>query len=87
MAQRASRPDRERDNLASASSDAKLGNLGRWRAVAESVNEMKIDEGPGYRAYFVRRGRNIVVVLCGGDKSTQKKDSETAKQIADKFED
>lgn len=48
---------------------------------------MKIDVGPGYRAYFVRRGKIIVVVLCGGDKSTQNKDIKTAKQIAAELED
>ncbi|PXX38100.1 putative addiction module killer protein [Burkholderia pyrrocinia] len=66
---------------------AKLGNLGQWRAVGDGVNEMKIDVGPGYRAYFVRRGKIIVVVLCGGDKSTQKKDIRVAKQIAGELED
>ncbi|WP_058035156.1 type II toxin-antitoxin system RelE/ParE family toxin [Burkholderia pseudomallei] len=66
---------------------AKLGNLGQWRAVCDGVNEMKIDVGPGYRAYFVRRGKIIVVVLCGGDKSTQKKDIKLAKQIAGELED
>lgn len=66
---------------------AKLGNLGQWRAVGDGVNEMKIDVGPGYRAYFVRRGKIIVVVLCGGDKSTQKKDIKLAKQIAGELED
>ncbi|MBF3499603.1 type II toxin-antitoxin system RelE/ParE family toxin, partial [Burkholderia pseudomallei] len=53
----------------------------------DGVNEMKIDVGPGYRAYFVRRGKIIVVVLCGGDKSTQKKDIKLAKQIAGELED
>ncbi|KJR91413.1 addiction module killer protein [Burkholderia pseudomallei] len=48
---------------------------------------MKIDVGPGYRAYFVRRGKIIVVVLWGGDKSTQKKDIKLAKQIAGELED
>ncbi|WP_341772025.1 type II toxin-antitoxin system RelE/ParE family toxin [Burkholderia pseudomallei] len=66
---------------------SRLGNLGQWRAVCDGVNEMKIDVGPGYRAYFVRRGKIIVVVLCGGDKSTQKKDIKLAKQIAGELED
>lgn len=48
---------------------------------------MKIDVGPGYRAYFVRRGKIIVVVLCGGDKATQKKDIKLAKRIASDLED
>ncbi|KWF62416.1 type II toxin-antitoxin system RelE/ParE family toxin [Burkholderia multivorans] len=66
---------------------AKLGNLGHWRAVGDGVCEMKIDVGPGYRAYFVRRGKILVIVLCGGDKATQKKDIKLAKQIAGELED
>ncbi|RKU01839.1 addiction module antitoxin RelB [Burkholderia sp. Nafp2/4-1b] len=66
---------------------AKLGNLGHWRAVGEGVCEMKIDVGPGYRAYFVRRGKIVIVLLCGGDKATQSKDIKRAKQIAGELED
>ncbi|WP_338859965.1 type II toxin-antitoxin system RelE/ParE family toxin [Mycetohabitans rhizoxinica] len=66
---------------------AKLDNLGYWRAVGEGVCEMKIDVGLGYRAYFVRRGKIIVVLLCGGDKSTQKKDIKLAKKLAGELED
>ncbi|CBW75561.1 Hypothetical cytosolic protein [Mycetohabitans rhizoxinica HKI 454] len=66
---------------------AKLDNLGYWRAVGEGVCEMKIDVGLGYRAYFVRRGKIIVVLLCGGDKSTQKKNIKLAKKLAGELED
>ena len=45
-----------------------------------------IDYGPGYRVYFTRRGQEIVVLLCGGDKSTQTRDIEAAKQIAKNLE-
>lgn len=48
---------------------------------------MKIDVGLGYRAYFVRRGKIIVVLPCGGDKSTQKKDIKLAKKLAGELED
>ncbi|WP_186083631.1 type II toxin-antitoxin system RelE/ParE family toxin [Burkholderia gladioli] len=61
---------------------ASRGNLGNWRTVGDGVSEMKIDVGAGYRLYFTVRGRVVVVMLCGGDKSTQAKDIKRAKKIA-----
>jgi putative addiction module killer protein len=46
------------------------------------IGELRIDDGPGYRIYFVRRGRAIIVQLCGGDKSTQKRDISRARALA-----
>lgn len=66
---------------------AKQGNLGQWRAVGEGVCEMKIDVGPGYRTYFVRRGKVVVVLLCGGNKTTQQRDIKLAQQMAGELED
>ena len=61
------------------------GNLGDVRAVGGGVSEMRIDYGPGYRLYFTREGADIVVLLCGGDKSTQRRDIERARNmIADR---
>lgn len=60
-----------------------LGNPGKVEPVGEGVSELKIDYGPGYRVYFVEReDKTIVLLLCGGDKSTQKADIQLAKQIA-----
>ena len=59
-----------------------LGNPGDVRPVGEGVSEMRIDYGPGYRVYFVQRGREIVVLLCGGDKSSQSADIARAKLLA-----
>ena len=59
-----------------------LGNAGDVRAVGEGVSELRIDYGPGYRVYFVRRGETIVVVLRGGDKSSQDRDIARAKVLA-----
>jgi putative addiction module killer protein len=62
-----------------------LGNLGIYRFVGGGVFELKIDYGPGYRIYFVQIGEVILLILCGGDKSTQSKDIEQAKQFWDDF--
>ena len=57
-----------------------LGNLGDYRSVGEGVFELKIDYGPGYRIYFGQIGSTIILLLCGGDKSTQEQDIEKAKE-------
>ena len=59
-----------------------LGNSGDVKPVGEGVSEMRIDIGPGYRVYFLRRGLVVVVLLCGGNKGTQARDIKTAKTIA-----
>ena len=59
-----------------------LGNPGDVRPVGEGVSELRIHHGPGYRVYFVQRGPALIVLLCGGDKSTQVRDIEAAKQMA-----
>jgi putative addiction module killer protein len=72
--------------IAGRLSRARLGNLGYWRAVGDGVSEMKIDVGKGYRVYFTLRGDVLVVILCGGDKSTQAADIKRAKAIAKELE-
>ena len=59
-----------------------LGNPGDVRPVGEGVSELRIDYGPGYRVYFVQHGRALVILLCGGDKSTQDRDIKAAKGMA-----
>ena len=56
-----------------------LGNFGDCRSVGEGVQELRIDYGPGYRVYFGQVGSTLVLLLCGGDKTTQTQDVETAK--------
>lgn len=63
-----------------------LGNAGDVRPVGDGVSELRIDHGPGYRVYFVRRGDFLVVLLAGGDKSTQDKDIRNAKALAKNLE-
>ena len=58
------------------------GNIGDAAPVGEGVSELRIHHGPGYRVYFVQRGRVLIVLLCGGDKSDQARDIATAKRMA-----
>ncbi|KLP40820.1 type II toxin-antitoxin system RelE/ParE family toxin [Enterobacter ludwigii] len=58
------------------------GNFGDAEPIGDGLSEARIHYGPGYRVYFMRQGDQIVVLLCGGDKSTQKKDIKQAKRIA-----
>lgn len=58
------------------------GNPGDVRPVGEGVSELRMDFGPGYRVYYTQRGRELVILLAGGDKSSQSKDIETALRLA-----
>ena len=58
------------------------GSLGETRSLGGSLFEAKIRYGPGYRLYFVNKGKRIIVLLCGGDKSTQTQDIKDAKKLA-----
>ena len=60
-----------------------VGNPGDAKGVGHGVLEMRIDYGPGYRIYYVHRGAQIVVLLCGGDKRTQSKDIKRAQELAE----
>lgn len=58
------------------------GNSGDVKAIGEGVSELRIDYGPGYRVYFTKRGREVVILLAGGDKTTQSADIRVALRLA-----
>ena len=61
------------------------GNPGDVKSVGEGIREMRVDYGPGYRVYFLQRGEVLIVLLCGGDKSSQDRDIVQAKSIAQRW--
>ena len=65
---------------------AEAGSLGDWKSIGGELSEMRVDVGPGYRLYFTRRGSILVVMLAGGDKSTQAKDIKRAQRILKELE-
>ena len=81
---------RLRDRAAKARIDIRirrlsLGNPGDVKPVGSGISELRIDHGPGYRIYFTHRGPALVILLAGGDKSTQEKDIRAAQELADKL--
>ena len=58
------------------------GNPGDVKSVGNGVSELRLDVGPGYRVYYIQDGDVLVVLLCGGDKSTQQRDIDTAHRLA-----
>jgi putative addiction module killer protein len=60
-----------------------LGHFGQCRSLGQGLHELKVDHGPGYRIYFVNRSGKLVLLLCGGDKSSQSRDIERARLMAE----
>jgi putative addiction module killer protein len=76
------RDERAKALIASRLDRLAFGNAGDVRPVGQGISELRIDHGPGYRVYFLRRGEEIIILLCGGDKDTQENDIKTAKRLA-----
>ena len=81
------RDARARVRVLSRLTRAEDGNLGDTKPVGESVSEMRIDYRPGYRVYFTKRRKTIIVLLIGGNKSSQEQDIKRAIQLARDLED
>jgi putative addiction module killer protein len=62
------------------------GNLGDWGPIDGPISEFRVHYGPGYRLYFTRRGSILVILLCGGDKGSQKRDIQRAAKILSELE-
>jgi putative addiction module killer protein len=75
-----------RDMIADRIKRAANGNFGDYRSVQGGVFEMRIDHGPGYRVYYFQHGKELVILLCGGDKRTQAADIAQAKRLKDEIE-
>ena len=74
--------ERARAVIASRLDRLAFGNAGDVKPVGQGISELRVDYGPGYRIYFHKRGNTIMILLCGGDKSTQAKDIKTAQKLA-----
>jgi putative addiction module killer protein len=64
---------------------AQAGNLGDYKSIEKNVSEMRLSIGPGYRIYYTQRGANLIILLVGGEKSSQQKDITRAKALAKEY--
>jgi putative addiction module killer protein len=77
---------RTKDRIAQRIVRIQAGLAGDVKPVGAGVSELRVDYGPGYRIYFCRRGEDVILLLCGGDKSTQDSDIREAKAMAKEIE-
>jgi putative addiction module killer protein len=79
--------EKTRSILASRLDRLAFGNSGDAKPVGAGISELRIDYGPGYRVYYTRHGRTILLLLCGGTKGSQAKDIGKAKRLAEEWRD
>jgi len=79
------RDERAKAKIAARIDRIAFGNFGDVKPVGEGISELRIQYGQGYRVYFTKIANNIIILLCGGDKSTQQNDIKEAKKIAKDF--
>lgn len=77
------RDRRARAKIAARLRRLSIGHLGDAKSVGGGVSELRVDFGPGYRLYYTRRGETLIVLLCGGDKSSQERDIRAARKLAE----
>lgn len=77
--------ERARATIALRLARLAYGHAGDAEPIGLGISELRIHYGPGYRVYFQRRSNTIIILLCGGDKSTQAKDIKTAKRLAEEW--
>ncbi len=77
--------ERARALIASRLDRLAYGHTGDAEAVGQGISELRLHYGPGYRIYFQKRGNTIIVLLCGGNKSTQASDIKKAQRLADEW--
>lgn len=65
----------------------KKGNFGDYKSLGDGISELRLTTGPGYRIYYTQKGDEIIVLLVGGDKSTQSKDIEKARKLLKELDD
>ena len=75
------RDNRAKERIAHRIVRLQAGLFGDTKTVGSGVSELRIDYGPGYRLYFIKRGKVVIVLLCGGDKSSQSRDIQAAKAM------
>ncbi len=78
---------RAKERIAQRIVRLEAGLVGDVKSIGDGVSELRVDYGPGYRLYFARRGRLLVILLCGGDKASQRRDIRMAKAMARELED
>lgn len=80
------RDDKGKAHILDRLNRASFGNFGDCAPVGDGISEMRIHHGPGYRVYFTRHGAVVYVLLCGGDKKSQRRDIAKAKRLAKELE-